>query len=590
MNSLTPNSIQDIIKGDNIDKPIVQLLGLKKMAGADISSDRYRLLLSDGKNCTTSVLLANQLNDLITSGKLENYAIIRLDKYLCNNVNNEKRILVVLELSIVKPGNMSQKIGNPEPYKQTNENQTVNNSLDGNPTKKARNNSQNIGPINPIASLSPYQNRWIIKARVTNKSNIRTWSNSKGEGKLFSFDLLDESSEIRVTCFNQECDNFYSMIEAGKVYYISRATLKAANKSFSSIKNDYEITLNSDSSVTPCYDEIDDIPNIQYNFIPINEILTLEKDIMIDVIAVILSASDIQTIISRNMNKEIKKRDLVIADQTMTSINLTMWGADAENLVLPPVGGGEEKLVIAVKSARLTDFNGRSLSLTLSSSYQIDPDISECAKLKEWYMTQGHLMKSSIVHASESNIMGSSVNGVSTDWKFLHQIKDENLGQGDKPDYLMVKATVEFFKKENSMYQACPSTECNKKVVDMNNGKYRCEKCQKDYDNFKWRLILSVNIADFSGSQWVMAFQEAAEMLLETTAETLGDLKNSNEALYDEKFQNGIFKSYIFKLRAKVETFNEETRLKVTCMSAKPVNFSEYNKRLIDEITKLSIK
>ena len=35
--------------------------------------------------------------------------------------------------------------------------------------------------------------RWTIRARVTNKSGIRTWSNSKGEGKLFSIDLLDES-------------------------------------------------------------------------------------------------------------------------------------------------------------------------------------------------------------------------------------------------------------------------------------------------------------------------------------------------------------------------------------------------------------
>ncbi len=35
--------------------------------------------------------------------------------------------------------------------------------------------------------------RWTIRARVTNKSNIRTWSNSRGEGKLFSFDIVDES-------------------------------------------------------------------------------------------------------------------------------------------------------------------------------------------------------------------------------------------------------------------------------------------------------------------------------------------------------------------------------------------------------------
>lgn len=59
--------------------------------------------------------------------------------------------------------------------------------------------------------------RWSIKARVTKKSNIRTWSNSRGEGKLFSMDLIDESGEIRTTAFNQECDKFFDMIEVDKV-------------------------------------------------------------------------------------------------------------------------------------------------------------------------------------------------------------------------------------------------------------------------------------------------------------------------------------------------------------------------------------
>ena len=36
---------------------------------------------------------------------------------------------------------------------------------------------------------------------MTNKSGIRTWSNSKGEGKLFSIDLLDESVSSMMDLF-----------------------------------------------------------------------------------------------------------------------------------------------------------------------------------------------------------------------------------------------------------------------------------------------------------------------------------------------------------------------------------------------------
>lgn len=72
----------------------------------------------------------------------------------------------------------------------------------------------------PISALSPYQNKWVIKARVTAKSPIRTWSNQKGEGKLFSMDLMDESGQIRVTGFRDAVDKFYDMIEVNWTWRI----------------------------------------------------------------------------------------------------------------------------------------------------------------------------------------------------------------------------------------------------------------------------------------------------------------------------------------------------------------------------------
>jgi len=70
----------------------------------------------------------------------------------------------------------------------------------------------------PIACLTPYTNKWAIKARVTSKKNVRTWSNARGEGKLFSFDVLDSSGEIRITAFKEQCDKFYDLIEVNLPY------------------------------------------------------------------------------------------------------------------------------------------------------------------------------------------------------------------------------------------------------------------------------------------------------------------------------------------------------------------------------------
>ena len=38
---------------------------------------------------------------------------------------------------------------------------------------------------------------------------------ASGSGKLFSMDLMDESGEIRVTAFKEQCDKFYDYAQVG---------------------------------------------------------------------------------------------------------------------------------------------------------------------------------------------------------------------------------------------------------------------------------------------------------------------------------------------------------------------------------------
>ncbi len=76
----------------------------------------------------------------------------------------------------------------------------------------------------------------------------------------------------------------------------------------------------------------------------------------------------------------------------------------------------------------------------------------------------------------------------------LSQVKELNLGQREKPDYFSVKASIVFVKKDNCLYKACPSAECNKKVTEDNMGGYFCEKCNQSFPEFKYRMILSVSV------------------------------------------------------------------------------------------------
>ena len=115
------------------------------------------------------------------------------------------------------------------------------------PQAPTRRNAR-LSNVYPIKDLSPYLD-WPIKARVTQKSDIKIWTNARGEGKLFSVTLLDHSGEIRATGFNIACDELYPRLEEGKVYYISTARVKLAKKEFSNINNDYELVFERNTEV-----------------------------------------------------------------------------------------------------------------------------------------------------------------------------------------------------------------------------------------------------------------------------------------------------------------------------------------------------
>lgn len=178
------------------------------------------------------------------------------------------RILIVLNLDVLKELGEAEKIGEPRPLEvraegeETAQPSTISsNGFYGNrveapqaqPTRRAQpapSSASAHATIYPIEAISPYSNKWTIKARCTMKSAIKTWHNKNGEGKLFSVNLLDDSGEIRATGFNDQCDMLYELFQEGSVYYISSpCRVQIAKKQFSNLSNDYELTFERDTIV-----------------------------------------------------------------------------------------------------------------------------------------------------------------------------------------------------------------------------------------------------------------------------------------------------------------------------------------------------
>ncbi|XP_043581968.1 replication protein A 70 kDa DNA-binding subunit [Bombus pyrosoma] len=590
MYSLTEGALDKIMNGIEVDRPILQILGHKKLSSSN-SGERYRLLVSDGKRINSFTMLATQLNSMITDNVLTEFSICQINRYAISVVNNagkQKRVMVILSVDLKVAGDeVGHKIGNPtnadadgesKPAQSVQSAQTASQQQSSLMSKHSgqQSSTSDISTI-PIVALSPYQNRWVIKARVVNKSTIRTWSNSRGEGKLFSMDLVDESGEIRCTAFRDQCDKFYDMIEIGKVYYISRASLKTANKQFNNLKNDYEMSLTGDSEIIPCHDIGDKIPTLQFDFIPINNIEQKEKNDIIDVLAIVKSRGDLQMLVSRTTGKDMKKRDINLIDESNTMVTLTLWGTQAEEF------SGNDNPVLAIKGARVGEFNGgKNLSTLSGTAVQVDPDIPEAHRLRGWFNTTG-------CH-EEAKPLSRAFGSAAQMSQALITIGEAN-SQIDKkngPEIFTVKATINLLRTENILYKSCPSENCKKKVIDQANSMYRCEKCNKEFPNFKYRLLGSLSLADWTDNMWVTAFNDETEKILGITAQELGELKENDNDAYLEKLGDVTFKSFIFKIRTKMETFGDENRLRSTCIDVSPTDCKAYNEDLITKLKELT--
>ncbi|XP_045536529.1 replication protein A 70 kDa DNA-binding subunit isoform X2 [Papilio machaon] len=500
--------------------------------------------------------------------------------------------MILLEITILAPGSeVGKKLGNPQTWTEDSAHapaQAVTPAPQANPrpapiVKPTFNQQLDSSMLSsqmthPIASLSPYQNKWVIKARVMNKSAIRTWSNARGEGKLFSMDLCDDSGEIRATAFKNECDKFYDMIEVDKVYYISRCILKPANKQFTSLKNDYEMTFTADTVVSECVEDASTVPSVKFDFVPISEIANRSPDSLLDMIGVCKSAADVQELTAKSTGRLLKKREVTLVDSSGGAITLTLWGNEAEKF------DGSTNPVIAAKGARLTEFNGsKSLSCLSSTMVRLNPDLPETHRLRGWYDNGG--ADCDIVNISARS---GAYGGGSGEWVTFAEAEARQLGAGERGDYFCLLGALTFTFSDNAVYKACPQEQCNKKLIDQENGLYRCEKCNREYPNYKYRLLLGANVSDPTGDQRVTAFNEAAESILGKTAAEIGQMFEYDKAAYSQLFEEVKFKTFVFKFRTKMETYSDEARLKTTVMSATPVDYKDANARLVKSIKALS--
>ena len=191
---------------------MVQFLSLKKVSTVP-NHDRYRIIVSHGVNYMQA-MLATQLNEKVQENQITKGSIVVIERYTCNYVQ-EKRLIIVLALRILV--HSAEKIGDPQAIDSSSDNAMTTPGVNAASTSTVPAppptppvlvsqappvSKPGRGTMFPIEGLSPYQNNWTIQACVMQKSDIKTWSNAHGEGKLFNETCSTHSGPDRVGGFD----------------------------------------------------------------------------------------------------------------------------------------------------------------------------------------------------------------------------------------------------------------------------------------------------------------------------------------------------------------------------------------------------
>ena len=219
--------------------------------------------------------------------------------------------------------------------------------------------------------------------------------------------------------------------------------------------------------------------------------------------------------------------------------------------------------IIFLKRCYIKIYNG-TYSLIVQGAKIFDPEIPEKEQLLAWYAkfdNKTEFAPSAFAAYKRCNII---------------DLKNVTAADGNNI-YCVVGSINCIARRENMWYKSNPDINATigkyKKVIyDAEKNKFFCEDNGKYYDTYTNRYKATIQIMDFTGAIFAMAFDDVSKKILGKTADEMELMAKNAKKQYEAVFNNiYLAQNYVFKLRFKstVDTTNEMFHLQCRIIDCK---------------------
>jgi len=445
----------------------------------------------------------------------------------------------------------------------------------------------------PISEISTYHKGWTLKARITSKTQLRTFTKNGRSIKLFNADLIDASQfEIKSTFFREAAERLNDQLKQGKCYTFTNGTVSRANRQYNSTNHKYELVFEKDSIVQ----EVPDDPTIplqvqglKLSVSSIDSLRTSNLPSKVNICGIVLNFQP-AVILTAKDGQVLAKRDITVVDDSCASIKITLW---AESAKQPDVNFHDNPVVV-IKSVMVKEWgSSRGGSVLQEGTIIFRPAMPEAERVLRWWNIDG---KQQPIVALSKTFNPSHSNKTGT----LAELRDERNNFSSSGTSLLIFTIFcrlhSIHTRKQGMplplhYRACQEVRegsdfvCNKRVDESG----FCPACNRTVKSVT-KLQVRAHFSDSTDSQWIGTFHDPIQEILGVDGEEISSIemgeggRDALEAFMQERCYEQPLQIMV---RMKAETLNGEQRLAQACYDACPVDRGERARVMLQEISEM---